>query len=52
LEITPIINTPSYGDLAAQFLVKQMKINSPKDVKQLAEAKGLAYKEGYYQGTL
>jgi leucyl-tRNA synthetase len=29
-----------------------MKINSPKDVKQLAEAKGLAYKEGYYQGTL
>ncbi|KAI9760751.1 MAG: 2-isopropylmalate synthase [Chaenotheca gracillima] len=52
LEIFPIINTPSYGDLAAPTLVKQMKINSPKDTKQLTEAKGLAYKEGFYQGTM
>ena len=52
LEIVPIIKTPSYGDMSAPFLVKKMKINSPKDVKQLAEAKGLAYKEGYYQGTM
>lgn len=52
LEITPIIKTPSYGDLTAPFLVKQMKINSPKDTKQLEEAKDLAYKEGYYQGVL
>lgn len=51
-EIIPIIDTPSYGDLCAPFLVKKLKINSPKDVKQLAEAKELAYKEGYYQGTL
>src|SRR5690606_29374054 len=27
-------------------------ISSPKDAKQLAEAKELAYKEGYYQGTM
>ena len=29
-----------------------MKINSPKDAKQLAEAKDLAYKEGFYQGEM
>ena len=52
LEIPPIIETPSYGNLTAPFLVKKMKINSPKDVKQLAEAKDSAYKEGYYKGTM
>ena len=52
LEVVPIIKTPSYGDLSAPFLVKQMKINSPKDTKQLEEAKDLVYKEGYYQGVM
>lgn len=52
LEIPPIIETPSYGNLAAPFLVKKMKINSPKDAKQLSEAKDLAYKEGFYKGTM
>ncbi|KAI5467015.1 hypothetical protein BGZ63DRAFT_410109 [Mariannaea sp. PMI_226] len=52
LEIFPIIETPSYGDLCAPFLVKKLKIASPKDTKQLEEAKELAYKEGFYQGIL
>ena len=52
LEIVPIIKTPSYGNLAAPFLVKKLKIASPKDTKQLEEAKELAYKEGYYQGIM
>ncbi|EHK98238.1 putative Leucyl-tRNA synthetase, cytoplasmic [Glarea lozoyensis 74030] len=52
LEIIPLISTPSYGDLTAPFLVKKLKISSPKDKKQLEEAKELAYKEGYYQGTM
>lgn len=52
LEIPPIIQTPSYGNTTAKFLVEKMKINSPKDAKQLAEAKDLAYKEGYYKGTM
>ena len=52
LEVFPIIETPSYGDLCAPFLVKKMKINSPKDTKQLDEAKELAYKEGFYQGIM
>lgn len=51
-EMLPIIKTPSYGDLCAPFLVKKLKIASPKDTKQLEEAKELAYKEGYYQGTM
>lgn len=29
-----------------------MKINSPKDAKQLQEAKDIAYKEGFYNGTM
>lgn len=48
----PVINTPTYGDLTAPTLVKQLKIQSQKDVKQLAEAKDLAYKEGFYSGTM
>ncbi|CAG8973722.1 hypothetical protein HYALB_00006995 [Hymenoscyphus albidus] len=52
LEIIPIIETPSYGQLTAPFLVKKMKISSPKDTKQLEEAKALAYKEGHFQGIM
>lgn len=52
LEIVPVIETPTYGNLTAKRLVEEMKINSPKDAKQLAEAKDLAYKEGYYKGTM
>ncbi|KAF2090274.1 leucyl-tRNA synthetase [Saccharata proteae CBS 121410] len=52
LEILPIIKTPSYGDLTAKALVEKLKINSPKDAKLLADAKELAYKEGFYQGTM
>ena len=52
LEIPPIIETPSYGNLTAKFLVEELKINSPKDTKPLAQAKDLAYKEGYYKGKM
>lgn len=52
LPILPIIETPSYGSLTAKHLVETMKINSPKDAKQLAEAKDLAYKEGFYKGKM
>jgi len=52
VEPIPTLSTPSYGDLTAKALVEKMKINSPKDVKQLAEAKELAYKEGFYQGVM
>lgn len=52
LEIIPLIETPNYGNLIAKTLVEKMKINSPKDDKQLAEAKDIAYKEGFYTGTM
>ncbi|KAI0299066.1 leucine-tRNA ligase [Multifurca ochricompacta] len=48
----PVLSTPAYGDMSAPALVKQLKIVSQKDVKQLAEAKELAYKEGFYNGTM
>lgn len=52
LEIIPIIQTPAYGDLTSKFLIEEMKIQSPKDATALAEAKDLAYKEGFYNGTM
>ena len=52
LEIVSVIKTPSYGELTAKFLVEKLKISSPKDTKQLDEAKELAYKEGFYQGIM
>ncbi|KAL2811089.1 hypothetical protein BJX63DRAFT_399962 [Aspergillus granulosus] len=52
LEIFPLIDTPTYGNLTAPALVKQLKINSPKDVNQLAQAKELAYGEAFYKGTM
>lgn len=51
LKITPVIMTP-YGNLTAPFLVETLKISSSKDIKQLEQAKDLAYKEGYYQGII
>ncbi|EMG49026.1 CDC60 Leucine--tRNA ligase [Candida maltosa Xu316] len=51
-EIVPIVQTEKYGDKCAEFLVNELKIQSPKDAVQLAKAKELAYKEGYYNGTM
>lgn len=51
-EPIPIIETPTYGNLTAPTLCKLKKINSQKDRTQLAEAKELAYKEGFYQGVM
>lgn len=48
----PVISTPTYGEMIAPAVVKQLKIQSQKDTKQLAEAKEIAYKEGFYNGTM
>jgi len=52
LDPVPVLSTPAYGEMTAPALVKQLKIQSQKDVKQLAEAKEIAYKEGFYNGTM
>ncbi|CCF55823.1 hypothetical protein KAFR_0A03880 [Kazachstania africana CBS 2517] len=51
-ELVPIIRTEKYGDLTAQTLCEEKKIQSPKDTVLLAEAKKLAYKEDFYSGTM
>ncbi|KAH9948478.1 leucine-tRNA ligase [Amylocystis lapponica] len=48
----PVISSPTYGDMIAPAVVKKFKINSQKDIKQLVEAKEVAYKEGFYNGTM
>lgn len=50
-EIIPIIQTPA-SNLIAKHLYETMNIKSPKDTKQLAEAKEVAYKQGFYQGVM
>lgn len=52
LDPVPVLSTPTYGDMTAAALVKQLKIQSQKDKTQLAEAKEIAYKEGFYAGTM
>lgn len=51
-DIVPIIQTERYGDKCAEHLVAELKIQSPKDAVQLAKAKELAYKEGFYNGIM
>lgn len=51
-EPVAIVETPSYGKLTAKTLVEQLKIQSPKEKEKLADAKELAYKEGFYMGTM
>ena len=48
----PVLSTPTYGDMTAPALIKKFKIASQKDTKSLAEAKEIAYKEGFYSGTM
>jgi leucyl-tRNA synthetase len=52
LEPVSVLSTPTYADQSAPKLVQLLKIQSQKDIKQLAEAKELAYKEGFYSGTM
>ncbi|KAL7419352.1 cytosolic leucyl tRNA synthetase [Cryptotrichosporon argae] len=48
----PVLKTDKYGDMAAQVLCDQLKIQSQRDKAALAEAKDLAYKEGFYSGVM
>ncbi|KAH0833985.1 hypothetical protein J3R83DRAFT_11219 [Lanmaoa asiatica] len=48
----PVLKTKKYGDLIAVEACKELKIQSPKDTKALAEAKEIAYKEGFYGGIM
>ncbi|KAF8577316.1 leucyl-tRNA synthetase [Ramaria rubella] len=52
LDPVPVLSTPTYGEMTAPALIKQFKIQSQKDTKQLAEAKEIAYSEGFYSGIM
>ncbi|SCU95448.1 LAME_0F12200g1_1 [Lachancea meyersii CBS 8951] len=51
-EPVAIIRTEKYGDVTAKAICEELKIKSPKDTVLLAEAKKIAYKEDYYNGTM
>ncbi|KAJ1732272.1 cytosolic leucyl tRNA synthetase, partial [Coemansia biformis] len=51
-EPRPVISTAAYGEMVAPALCDEMRINSQKDRDQLAKAKEVAYKEGFYNGTM
>ncbi|AOA64589.1 leucyl tRNA synthetase, cytoplasmic [Komagataella phaffii CBS 7435] len=51
-DFVALIRTEKYGDKCAEYLVNELKIKSPKDAVQLAKAKELAYKEGFYNGIM
>ncbi|KAJ1894298.1 cytosolic leucyl tRNA synthetase, partial [Coemansia sp. IMI 209127] len=51
-EPVPVISTDAYGSMIAPALCDKLKISSQKDRIQLAEAKEIAYKEGFYNGTM
>ncbi|WWD09639.1 leucine-tRNA ligase [Kwoniella europaea PYCC6329] len=48
----PVLKTPKYGDMAAEFLCIELKIQSQRDKEKLTEAKDLTYKEGFYNGVM
>ncbi|KAI9352501.1 hypothetical protein DFJ73DRAFT_829910 [Zopfochytrium polystomum] len=48
----PIIQTPNLGNLAAATAVQQLNIKSQRDKKELATAKEIVYKEGFYNGVM
>jgi leucyl-tRNA synthetase len=48
----PIIETQNMGNLAAVKAVEDLKIASQKDKVNLAKAKEIVYKEGFYNGKI
>ncbi|WVF70246.1 leucine-tRNA ligase [Kwoniella sp. CBS 6097] len=48
----PVLKTPKYGDMAAEVLCNELKIQSQRDKDKLAQAKDLTYKEGFYNGVM
>jgi len=48
----PIITTKEYGEMAAPFVVEQMKIANQHDRDKLEQAKHAVYKAGFYAGVM
>ena len=48
----PVIRAPGFSNMIAEELVHKYKVQSPKDRNALAEAKEVAYKQGFYNGSM
>jgi leucyl-tRNA synthetase len=51
-EIIPIINIPDFGDVAAEKVCIDLKIQSQNDKEKLAEAKRQTYLKGFTDGVM
>lgn len=51
-DVIPIINVPGYEGPVAPTLFTKLKIQSQNDTQKLAEAKDLAYNDGFSQGVM
>jgi len=51
IEVVPIIDIPEYGNTIAVKLCTDMKVSGQKDKVKLAEAKEIAYKQGFNFGV-
>lgn len=51
-EPVPIIDVPELGNLPAIVACEKFKVNSQNDKTQLADAKELTYKKGFYEGIM
>lgn len=51
-EVIPIIDIPGFGDMAAQVVCEELKIQSQNDTAKLAEAKNKVYLKGFTDGVM
>ena len=51
-ELISILETPDLGPMAAEYVCKEMKIASQKDVEKLKEAHDRVYTAGFYKGVM
>lgn len=51
-QLIEIIDIPGYGRQAAVKICEEYKIQSQNDLDRLAEAKGIVYKKGFYEGVM
>eukprot|EP00195_Chlamydomonas_chlamydogama_P014672 CAMPEP_0202900896 /NCGR_PEP_ID=MMETSP1392-20130828/12094_1 /ASSEMBLY_ACC=CAM_ASM_000868 /TAXON_ID=225041 /ORGANISM="Chlamydomonas chlamydogama, Strain SAG 11-48b" /LENGTH=1103 /DNA_ID=CAMNT_0049587353 /DNA_START=121 /DNA_END=3432 /DNA_ORIENTATION=- len=51
-EVIPIIDIPGFGNMSAQKVCEDLKIQSQNDTVKLAEAKQLVYLKGFTDGVM
>ncbi len=52
IALSPVLDTPGYGDTPAEKICTEMKITSPEQLPKLKEAKQKLYKVSFYESTM